>query len=283
MGGVGFAAGPPGGGRLPSRHGPARFEYEYTGRFLDEGGRSTLLEQSQKLREQLAPLLQKQKELLDKIEQYSGADWDELYGRTGLWRRLRSDWLSGSWWTAQSDYYRAMASSGAQRESLCRTLLQQCQSGVEPFAGPAGRVLTARVLALMGEKDPGARKQALDILEPIVTDSSGAIPDPVRLSALIIYFSIKGEIDPSQVQTLAALCRKESCADQLELRLSAGLLELRLKAGNDGDPVGSSRFLVGAIVCRIDRAGGDGGRIPAGATGSPGLAETAACGGAAGR
>ncbi len=209
----------------------ARFEYEYTGRFLDEGGRQALLEQSQKLREQLIPLLQKQKEFLDTIEKYNGADWDELYGRTGLWRGLRSDWLSGNWWTAQADYYHAMALSGPQRESICRALLQQCQSGAEPFAGPAGRILTARVLALMGETDPAARKQALDILEPFVADPSGAIPDPVRLSALIIYYSLKEKIEPQQIQSLAALCRKETCADQLELRLSAGLLELRLKTG----------------------------------------------------
>lgn len=231
----------------------ARFEYEYTGRFLDEGGRLALLEQSQKLREQLIPLLQKQKELLDTIEKYNGADWDEVYGRTGLWRGLRSDWLSGSWWTAQADYYHAMALSGPQRESIYRAMLQQCQGGAEPFAGPAGRVLTARVLALMGDTDPDARKQALDILEPIVVNPSPAIPDPVRLSAFIVYYSLNDKIEPQQLQSLAALCRKNTCADQLELRLSAGLLELRLKAGtmtilSDLPARSPARSFAGSIV-----------------------------------
>jgi hypothetical protein len=87
------------------------------------------------------------------------------------------------------------------------------------------------VLALMGETDPDARKQSLEILEPLVADPSAAIPDPVRLSAFTVHYSIKDKIEPQQIQSLAALCRKETCADQLELRLSAGLLELRLKAG----------------------------------------------------
>ncbi len=206
----------------------ARFAYEYTGRFLDEDDQRILLERSRLLRDALAPILQQQKERLNAMEQYNGADWDDVYGRTGLWRRLRSDWLSGNWWMAQSDYYAAMASSGSQRETVCRQLLKQSQDEEGPFVGPAGRVLRARVLALMGQTDPAAKTEAFDLLSPLLADGSPAIPDPVRLSAMITYYSLKGSIQPNQVQSLAALCRKESCADQFELRLSAGFLELRL-------------------------------------------------------
>ncbi|NLH16464.1 MAG: hypothetical protein GX455_07795 [Phycisphaerae bacterium] len=231
----------------------ARFEYEYTGRFLNEASRTALLQQSQKLREQLNPLLQKQKERLDLIERYNGADWDELYGRTGLWRRLRTDWLSGNWWTAQADYYSALASASPQRESLCRQILEQHQGQAEPFGGPAGRVLTARVLALKGETNPADRKQALEILDTIIANSSPSIPDPVRLSAMIQSFSIQGKIEPQQIQSLAALCRKETCADQFELRLSAGFLELRLKCGtmtilSDLPTPSSARSFAGSIL-----------------------------------
>lgn len=231
----------------------ARFEYEYAGRFLNEAGRTALLEQSQNLREQLNPLLQKQKERLDAIERYNGADWDELYGRTGLWKRLRTDWLSGNWWTAQADYYSALASASPQRESLCRKILTQSQGQTEPFGGSAGRILTARVLALMGETDPAAKKQALEILDSIIVNSSPSIPDPVRLSAMIQFFSIQGKIGPQQIQSLAALCRKETCSDQIELRLSAGFLELRLKCGtmtilSDLPTPSSARSFAGSIL-----------------------------------
>ncbi len=214
--------------RFYSETAAARFEYEYADRFFSDSGPTTILREAQQSREELIILYQRQQHLLAQLDEYDGDDWDALYGRTGLWRRLYDDSLHTRWLVAQLDFWRAMASQKPQRDSLVADLLRQTDSNQPPFVGPMNSVLKARLLSVLNPADASINKRALDLLAPLIIQPSESVPDTVRLAAAILYYRLLGRIDPADLQSLAELCRKGDCANNLELRISAAILELRL-------------------------------------------------------
>ena len=68
-----------------------RSGYEYTNRFCGNNDRDTLQKLAQKASLQLQEIYRSQQQILKRIEDYPGDDWDELYGHTGLWRKIFSD------------------------------------------------------------------------------------------------------------------------------------------------------------------------------------------------
>jgi hypothetical protein len=65
-----------------------RMQYEYSGGFITPEHRQQLQLMARKASDELAEILTRLKLLKKSIEEYQGQDWESLYGKTGLWRKL---------------------------------------------------------------------------------------------------------------------------------------------------------------------------------------------------
>ncbi len=130
----------------------SRMQFELSGRLLSEKEKMFFCGLAANARKQIDLLVEQQQSLLKQIEQYEGADWEKLYGSTGLWRKLAASIEKTKLNKAQIEYHIALVCDDSQKQKALEEILSQLQS-------PSADLMKAKVLCALSRLDKKYRKQ----------------------------------------------------------------------------------------------------------------------------
>jgi len=182
---------------------------------LDDDSVNKLHDMSLQVAGRFASITQRAEAASAAIEEYRGDDWENRYGRTGLWRRFKAEICRIRMFESQALYWSAMtAPQSAQYKMLddinsrITSLLGQCQS-------PAMQLLKARLLLASAQKDYARRDKADEILKELC---SGTETDEVQITAFLLRYKNKNAGDTELLeQAWASLKKNPVLADELWL------------------------------------------------------------------
>jgi hypothetical protein len=203
-----------------------RLAYEYRDCFFSEKDRVELSELSQQASFDLKKIYDAQEELRRRIEDYEGHRWDELYGQTGLWRKVYADGAKTLLFNGQVDYFVAFTAGPKKKERIVQDIISMCESGGSAFAGASGELLKARVIALMARDNESYKEQAESALDSILAGRN--LPDEVYFMSAILKMKLSNQVGKEQLDRLAGRMEQSRCRDDFELNLELAFLALRL-------------------------------------------------------
>jgi len=200
-----------------------RMQYEYSGEFISSEHREKLKETAEGASNRLSQILSKQEVLKKQIEEYEGEDWDELYGKTGLWRKLSWDIYTTKLARCRNDYFVALALEGTAQTDLLKQLVEKTEMIDSDFNTADSKMLKAKVYAALSKKEPDYRELAFKELELFMIFSD--VEHPV--SAAIIKLNMMDDIDSEQINMLINILSQNRDKRYLELVLSVAFLQRR--------------------------------------------------------
>ena len=96
---------------------------------LSENDAKRLCDLAKEASAKLASISRTQKKMLQKIEAYEGDDWDDLFGKTGLWRKASALQQITARYKTQMDVWQAISCGRPQNESKLREKLIPISTG----------------------------------------------------------------------------------------------------------------------------------------------------------
>jgi hypothetical protein len=128
-----------------------RMQYEYSGRFLNQQDKDTLLNVAQQTSADLEQIANTQSAMKKAIEAYQKDDWEALFGQTGLWRKLSVDLLNTQTAKLEIDSYLArIAGSRETDQQLFKTLAKSGLSRCAPLRASLEKI---KYLGLSGPNE----------------------------------------------------------------------------------------------------------------------------------
>ncbi|MFH1370724.1 MAG: hypothetical protein ABII09_05505 [Planctomycetota bacterium] len=100
-----------------------RMQFDLSGRLLNDRDKTFFCELAANARNQLDQYVNQQQSMLEQIEKYEGADWEQKYGSTGLWRQLAAAVETTKLNQAQIDYLYSIICENLQPSDLVREKL----------------------------------------------------------------------------------------------------------------------------------------------------------------
>ncbi|MHC4737632.1 MAG: hypothetical protein ACYS9Y_01880, partial [Planctomycetota bacterium] len=200
-----------------------RMGYELNDKFLKPKDKSNLRQNARTTIGHLQAIAQDQQNLKKKIEDYQGADWDERYGQTGLWRKLSTDLYLTNLNKCEIDYYLALSSDQPEKNSILKDILAKIDSAKQPYALSHRKLLRGKVLALLARTEPTYKAEAIKQLDTFKVLSDSLL----SFSAAIEKIKLTGAEDPNQLETLVKTLTQNYHQRNLELILSAAFLQRR--------------------------------------------------------
>ncbi len=194
-----------------------RWIYEYAGSFSSEEEKTKLRTLAQKAGIDLQKVYDAQQQYKKLIEDYDGPDWDRLFGRTGLWRRVRADAKRSLWGKCRVDYFLALTSQKKTRLSILKNILTASES-----LSPEADIIKAQTIILMVKDDKSLQSQAQKILGSIL--KAPDIIDEVYFNVSVSRFKLIQNISSKQLDDLSAKIADSTCADDFELNLQLAFL-----------------------------------------------------------
>jgi len=142
-----------------------RMSYEYNGKFLTSNHKDQLHNLAKKASPQLHQITEKQKQLKNIIEQYQGNDWEQLYGKTGLWKKLFTDIYSTNWGKSQVDFYLALTYEPSKQIEILNSILNELDFMDKKINWPQLKLLKGKALTLLAKTDSFYKIKALKQLD----------------------------------------------------------------------------------------------------------------------
>lgn len=204
-----------------------RMSYEYNGGFLDPNDKQNLRNLAKKAGLRLQTILDNQEALKQQIEDYTGQDWDRLYGTTGLWRRLSTDMYRANLNKCEIDFYLALSADQPQRNTIARDMLSRLDSLKQSHDAAYVQFLNARTLALLACTD-----STYKLLAKKEFDQLGIRSDMIHATVFKISverIKLLGETEAGQLDKLANELSRSDCADDPEVVLPLAFLTRNLK------------------------------------------------------
>jgi len=200
-----------------------RMGYELNDKFLSPKDKSNLRQNARTTIGHLQAIAQDLQNLKKTIEDYQGADWDERYGQTGLWRKLSTDLYLTNLNKCEIDYYLALSSDQPEKNSILKDILAEIDSAKQPYAMSHTKLLRGKVLAMLARTEPTYKAEAIKQLNTFKVLSDSLLP----ISAAIEKIKLTGPEDPNQLETLVKTLTQDYRQGNLELILSAAFLQRR--------------------------------------------------------
>ncbi|MHC4394099.1 MAG: hypothetical protein ACYS1A_00455 [Planctomycetota bacterium] len=200
-----------------------RMSYEFNGKFLNQDDKNSLQEIAKRAGSHLQGVAEEQQRLKSKIEDYQGADWEDRYGSTGLWRKLSNELYVTNLNKCEVDYYLALASNQPEQNKILQDILTQIDSLEQARPLSYAKLLRGKVLALLARIEPTYRAAALKQLNMFMLLSEILRPT----SAAIEEIKLIGPDDPNQLDTLVRTLAQNYHERYLELILSVAFLQRR--------------------------------------------------------
>jgi len=208
-----------------SEAGQLRFQYEYSGRFLDPADKRKLQSLAARASQELEKIGASQRRLKSRIEEYQGDDWDRRYGSTGLWRRLFADLYATSVSKVEVDFHIVLCADGEARRKALHGILEQIDSLTRDYDTARLDFLRALAFAHLAREDPAYEALARRGFDALASRSD--VQPAIALRAAIESIRLFGDDRPDQRDRLAeALLRSKT--NEPELILSLACLEHQL-------------------------------------------------------
>jgi hypothetical protein len=209
-----------------------RMQYQYGNRFLSDGDRENLRAIADAAGNKLAAIAKEQNELKQQIEDYTGDDWDNKYGTTGLWRKVTKDLHTTKLAGLQIDYWRALACDQAEQLQMLKNILIEMERlDLKPPPSqrirqtsppPAVQVLKARVYALLAKSEPDYKQAATKEYDDLKTRSD--ISAATAFRAAIEEAGFFGPDEPNRLDTMPQQIVQAGLCDDVELIIAAASL-----------------------------------------------------------
>lgn len=198
----------------------------YAGVFFSEEDRIRLYQLAQKASSGLERLYDRQQHQRKRIEEYQGDDWDELYGVTGVWRKIRSDELRTLWFKCRVDLFLATSSEQKERVRISRDILAGCDLLEGKFEQSKLDPLKAGVFALLGKDNLNYKTEAGKIIRSIFDNEQIG---QGYFEAAVLELSLAEKINKEHFDKILLQVRQSKWKDDFELNLKLGLLGLKVK------------------------------------------------------
>lgn len=203
-----------------------RFQYEYSGRFVDPADRERLLALAAQGSEQLRKIAESQQEVKSRIEAYEGDDWEDRYGATGLWRKVFTDLYVTGACGLEIDYHIALHADSAVRREKVRQMLGRMDALEQDYDDTAYlQFLRARALGLPASTDPTYKSLARQQFDMLSERSDMRQSTAFRIAIERIKLFGPGE-DGRLAQLTGELAQSD--VNDPELILSVACLQHRL-------------------------------------------------------
>ena len=193
----------------------ARLGYTYKGDFITSQDKSKIKMLAAQKSVELDNILQKQQQLLKEIQDYQGQDWESKFGKTGLFRQLKSDIEKTIIAQIEVDCWSVRTQENGENGTL-KVLLERWESldlgsvGFKKFL--LGRIVSA-----------GDNQKALKVYDSIDTnDFDVNLKKQLLLEKSQARLHVGEQIDVNELESLAL------GDNDIEARLRASLILCRL-------------------------------------------------------
>jgi len=216
-----------------------RMRYEFAGRFFSEGDRLALYGSAHNSSLQLAELIVKFEDIIRQIEQHKGKDWDQRFGRTGLYEEARGNLFSIRVSKFGIDYYAALAAADKDVNASAKKLLKQIDSFNEAGNSFYLQLVKGRTLALLAKTEPDYKPAAERVFSELRERSDPATPTSrgcaeagtsrqLAFMASIEQLRLESAKKYVEAERLARDLIKSGLTDDLEVILPIAFLQRRL-------------------------------------------------------
>ena len=202
-----------------------RLSFDCSGAFLSEVDREELRDLAEKASGELDGIYRRQRYKKALIEDYTGDDWDRLYGRTGLWRKVAADAQVSLWLKCQVDYYLALACDPARQTEILQGIIDKTRTGDDIFKGPGAQLVRAKAYMLMSHLSRTYSQWAQKDLDGVL--ATGNLPDRIYFEAMMSRLAIIGPAAKEQLSPLAEGLARSTCRDDFELNMKLAFLEMK--------------------------------------------------------
>jgi hypothetical protein len=202
-----------------------RMRYEFAGSFFSEEDRLALYDSARNSSRQLAEFISKFEDIIRKMEQYTKEDWEQRFGRTGLYEKASGCLLSARLSKFGIDYYAALAADKDVNSSAER-LLEQVDSLNKSGNSFYLQLIKGKTLALLARND----RSYVPAAEKIFNELSEKSDPNQRLAfmAAVERIKLKPAGEETDANRLARDFLDSKLTDDLEVLLPLAFLERRL-------------------------------------------------------
>lgn len=202
-----------------------RMRYELEGSFFSEEDRLALYDSARNSSVQLSEFIAQFEDIIRRIEEYSGGDWEQRFGRTGLYENASDSLLSSRLSKFGIDYYTVLATD-TDINALAGKLLEQIDSLKKGEDSFYLWLIKGRTLSLLARYDRSYARKAETVLGQLSEKSD--TNQRLRFLAAIE----KAKLEPTGEETEASRLVRDfidnELAEDLEVLLPLAFLERRL-------------------------------------------------------
>ncbi len=209
-----------------------RMRHEFAGRFFCEEDRLALYSSAYNSSGQLADLTVQFEDIIRRVEQYPHKDWNQRFGRTGLYEEASGQLFSAKLSKFGIDYYAVLAAD-KDAGALAKELLQQIDSLTESQNPFYLQLLKGKTLATLAKTDPNYTPAA----ERLFSELRERSDTSQRLAFLASIEQIKLESTKKDIEAdrLASDLIKSKLTDELEVLLPLAFVQRGLGLVNSYD------------------------------------------------
>jgi hypothetical protein len=203
-----------------------RMRHEFAGRFFSEEDRLALYSSAYNSSRQLADLIVQFQDIVRRIEQYQDKDWDQRFGRTGLYEKASSQLFSTRLSKFGIDYYAVLAAADKDVNASAEKLLKQMGLFNETENPFYLQLVKGKTLALLAKTEPNYRPAA----EKVFIELRERSDTSQRLAFMASIEQIKLESAKKDIEAgrLARDLIKTNLTDDLEVLLPLAFLQRTL-------------------------------------------------------
>lgn len=183
-----------------------RMGYEFSGVFLTETDKNSLLKICQRTVTDLKTIAAQQQQLKTQIEDYEGPDWEHRYGQTGLWRKLNADLYKTQLALYEIDYYLALTVKADEQKQIAAAALINLKQLEEQFSGDDLKFIKAKFILLENTK-PDSQNNAEAMLNQIIETALSENSRSIQLWAMLEKAKLQKDI--SAMDKAVALTRTQ--------------------------------------------------------------------------
>ncbi len=203
----------------------ARLAYECSGRFLSQAQQIKLHNLAQTSVEQLGTIINSQRLLKKQIEDYEGNDWEELYGESGLWRRLKTYLERSILFECEINYLRALSATQNEKRLILHDTLEKLASLPDGCPNAECLLLKTKIFISLSPDNNDYQQLARKLLQLLLAE--GGADEKIYIRAAVEKIKLSGQSKSDQLKELADRLAGSSCKDDFELNLSMAFLQRR--------------------------------------------------------
>jgi len=164
-----------------------------------------------------------QRGLKKQIEAYTGDDWDERYGESGLWRKLNGQLYKTRFFKCKSIFYEALCAPKERRKEIVRELLNELKLLEEHCRAVEIRFLKAQGLSLLWQSEQGYCGEAKELLGSVLQDKQAE--ESLKIRARLYLIKLSGAGAAPQLRQVVGELAEAGLQEDLEVILAVGCLQ----------------------------------------------------------